>query len=182
MEYLIGTRDSATSVFADTTTVLPCDGTVHSADLSFGELNWHDVFVRADRKTDWHLLVTVEPPPIATARDETGWKLSTDAGPRYNFSDSTESLVGGAGEASATIRIVVTCLGGTDITVTVNSNSVATEPPLQSYTVPCNAAAPTTVTETVELPNGSYDVEIGPHGRMWYATTVQREIAASHAP
>jgi hypothetical protein len=145
-------------------------------------LNWHDVFVRADRQTDWHLLVTVEPPPIATAPDEPGWKLSTNEGPVYTFSDIGRDFVGGARLGPREIRIVVTCLGGTDVAVDVMSGSSDASPPIRSFTVPCAADTPNTVAETVAVPEGQYDVATSPHGRMWFAATVQEQAGASATP
>jgi hypothetical protein len=182
MAWLIGAQDSRITVFVDTTTIVPCDGRVHAADLSFGEMNWQDVFVLANPATDWHLLVTVQPPPISTAPEEPGWTLSTDAGPIYTFADTAWGLVGDAHRESTRIRVIVTCLGGTSVDVAVTSNLVQGSPPFRSYSVPCQADAPTTSTEVITAPDGSWDVETTMHGRMWFAATVQQEVGASQAP
>jgi hypothetical protein len=124
----------------------------------------------------------VQPPPIATAPDEPGWKLSTDAGPIYTFTDTGWGLVGDAHQETARIRIVVTCLGGVGVGVVVKSNKADGSPPFRSYSVPRHADAPTTSTEVVTAPDGSWDVETQPHGRMWFAATVQQDVGASQAP
>jgi hypothetical protein len=175
MEWLVGVRDSSKSVVADTTTVVPCDGRVHAADLHLGELNWHDVFVRAGARTDWHLLVTVQPPPISTAPDVPGWRLSTNAGPIYTFSDIGWDLVGAARPGPREVRIVVTCLGGTEVGVEVMSGSSDVNPPIDTFTAPCAADTVKTVTETVTVPEGQYLVATHPHGRMWFSATVQEQ-------
>ena len=181
ISWLLGESDSAGNVVPETTVIVPCDGGLHEADLTFGELHPGDVFVTPAAGASWNLIVTGESSPLASSLDSPEWTASTSNGGTFNPAELAWSFSGDIPSDQSQIRVVVSCegAGSVDVVVTPGQES---DPPVQSWNVRCVDQLTTTVPTEVTLPGHTYLVETQPHGQMWIEAAVQQRVTASSAP
>ena len=184
IRYLFGSRaqDGPLAIEATSTTAVACDGAVHADDLGLAERNGAQIFVVADPRVVWRVMVAAEIPPVSIARNDATWTMREAIGPTVELADNYSlSLSSGLEGKERDIRVVISCLGGTGVEVTVHDLD-PTKPAVGSFHVDCSGPDPTTVAKTFTLHHPEYIVEVQPTGEMWLAATVQGRVPASPAP
>jgi hypothetical protein len=99
-------------------------------------------------------------------------------GPTVELGDTSYSLSSGLEGKERDIRVVVTCLGGTGVDVTVHDVDTS-QPAVGSFHVDCRGPDATTIAKVFTLRHPEYIVEFQPRGEMWLAGTVQGRLPAS---
>ena len=182
LRYLFGSRaqDGSLAIDATLATDVACDGAVHVDDLGLALRNGGQIFVLADPQVVWRVMVASEIPPVAIARDDATWGMREAIGPTVQISNYPLSLSSALDGKQRDIRVVITCLGGTGVDVTVHDVDT-TQPAVGSLHVDCGRD-PTTVSKIFTLRHPAYIVEVTPAGEMWLAATVQGRLRASPTP
>jgi hypothetical protein len=183
IRYVFGSRaqDGSTVIDATSTTAVACDGAVHTDDLGLTERNGSQIFVLADPRIAWRVMVASDIPPIALAANDATWGMREAIGPTVEFADTPYSLSSALEGKERDIKVVVTCFGGTSVDVTVHDVDT-TQPAVGSFHVDCSGSVPTTTAKVFTLGRPEYIVEVQPRGEMWLVATVQGRIPASPAP
>jgi hypothetical protein len=183
VRYLFGSRaqDGPGGINASSTTAVACDGAMHTDDLGLTERNGAQIYVLADPRVVWRVMVASEIPPVSVAADDTRWAMREATGPTVQLADRSYSMSSGLEGAERDIRVVVSCLGGTGVEVTVYDIDTA-QTAVGSFHVACGGSDPVTVAKTFTLRHPGYIVEVQPTGEMWLAATVQGRVPASPAP
>lgn len=183
VRFLFGSRaqDGSLAIDATSTTAVACDGAVHADDLGLVERNGAQIFVVADPRVVWRVMVASETPPVSTTADDATWGQHEAIGPTLDLAATSYSMSSALEGKERDIRIVISCLGGTGVDVTVHDLDT-TLPPVGSFHVDCGGSNPTTAAKIVKLRHPEYIVEVAPTGEMWLAATVQGRIPASPTP
>jgi hypothetical protein len=183
IRYAFGSRGDGGSIAIDATltTDVACDGAVHVDDLGLVLREGAQIFVVADPRVVWRVMVASETPPVSTAKDDATWSLREAIGPTVQFANYPISLSSGLEGKERDIRVVVTCLGGTAVDVTVHDVDT-TQPDVGSLHVDCSGPDPITVAKIFTLRHPDYIVEVVPTGEMWLAATVQGRLRATPTP
>jgi hypothetical protein len=180
VRYVLGSRsgDGSLAIDAYVTTAVACDGTVQVDDLGLTERNGAQVFVIADPRVVWRVMVASDLPPVALAANDATWGMREAIGPTVELGDTSYSLSSGLEGKERDIRVVVTCLGGTGVDVTVHDVDTS-QPAVGSFHVDCRGPDATTIAKVFTLRHPEYIVEFQPRGEMWLAGTVQGRLPAS---
>ena len=150
---------------ARTTTVVDCDGRVHSVVLGIPEPGGSRVYIAADLDTRWSILTSAEAPPVAIVDEQPGFQLSSGAGPDLSFSTTTMSFTGPGVEGGGQVLIVMDCAGSGSLEITIDLGAVAGER-LESFVADCAEGGAVTgqtfttdasyVTVTFPMPAGTW--------------------------
>lgn len=153
-----------------TTTVVPCDGAVHTARLAIGELFGSQLFVRPDTGASWHILVTDAHLPIALASAPAGWLPSSGIGPSYVTRPEPHGVSLVAHEKSGPVLLVISCLGSGTISGTVDTGLVEGRKtvPFQGSCTPDGA----TFSDTYQVDGANVDVSYTAPPRSYVAISV----------
>jgi hypothetical protein len=182
LRYLFGSQaqDGSLAIDATVVTAVACDGAVHIDDLGLALRNGGQIFVVADPEVVWRVMVASEIPPVAIAKDDATWGMREAIGPTVQLFNYPLSVSSGLEGKERDIRVVVTCLGGTSVDVSVHDVDT-TQPAVGSLHVDCGPD-PTTVAKVFTLRHPAYIVEVTPTGEMWLAATVQGRLRATPTP
>ncbi len=162
-------------------TEVECDGAAHADVVSIAMTHGTSLYVLAEDRVAWHVVVTGEVPPITVAPDGSGWQTEVSVSPRLDFEGIGGGLVGG-GAAGQEIRVTITCLGGTGVDITVHRPSSPPDATFATFQATCVFDQPRTTTMIVLVPEAQYLVDYHPQGKMWIAVTVQKRVPGSPAP
>jgi hypothetical protein len=171
-----GTSDDG-RILDNVATVVECDGETHVDAINLALPHGAQMFVTADARTVWQVVVRGQTPPVQLDWRSDGWQLVTGMGPDLNFKGTGTSMSNGLTGTNHEIRVVVSCLGRGGVDVTVRS--VAGEERIATFQVACDASAPMTVRKRVHVSGSAYTVEAKPSGKMWIAVAVQEPEAAT---
>ncbi len=177
-----GTSDDGTiDVFSET--AVECDGVSHADTIGIAAPSGAQVFVTVADGTRWFATVSADAPPIDLAPGDSQWQMVIGSGPDLDYDGQEVGLSGLTSSAANTeIRVVVTCLGGGYIDITVQDPTVENPPTLGSFRAECRADAPSTTSQIVQIRSQAFVVVHDPSAKMWKAITVQERVAASPAP
>jgi hypothetical protein len=182
LSYTFGQSGGETGFVSYVTTQVPCDGAIHEGRFDIPLPNGAMVFVATDDRDAWSLLVTTEAPPVSMAPNEGGWTMSMAIGPTLEFDPHSFSLNSAVGGPVHEIRVVVSCLGGHSVAVTVASSKTQVYTSVGSFTVSCEPSQVSTSSKIFRLPAATFEVTAQPDSKMWLAVTVQERAAAGEAP
>ena len=158
------------------TNVVECDGRPSTDTLALPLPGGANVYVTADPRDAWQILVTGGTPPITTAPDGDGWQMHVAGGPDLEFEPSEFGFSSALEGDDRDINVVVTCLGGSKVDVRIELPSAEATRTFDTFVADCNATDPTTTAKTVHLPSAAFTVVSAWDAKMWIAVTVQQRV------
>jgi hypothetical protein len=165
----------AGEVLVNVATTVECDGGTHLDVVRFPFVIGADVWISAPTGTAWRIAAAFEDPPIDTAPDGDGWTIGIGLGPNLWLSPQDPVDVGQMSFKTASrVRIVVTCLGGSGVDVSLRDLDSGAE---TTGTAACVAGSPTTTIIPVEAPGRRFELRTTRDGAMWLAVNLQQEKA-----
>ena len=108
------------------------------------------------------------PAGLRSRRDDAIWGMREADGPTSTWTSHPYSVASGPEGKERDIRVVVTCLGGTSVDVTVRDVDTS-QPAVGSLHVDCRGPDATTIAKVFTLRHPEYIVEVQPRGEMWLA-------------
>ena len=158
-----------------TTTQIPCDGTLHRAQLDLAQPFGTRLYVAAEAEAIVSLMVSAEEPPVALVRELPGWQLSAGAGPDLAFDTGTQAFTGPGVDGGGPILIAVSCAGTGTIEVTVRLHHAAvgqvTEDEFAQFDAPCEPEGATT-SQSFAAADDYVDVEYATTAGTWSAVSI----------
>jgi hypothetical protein len=161
-------------LIGQTTTQLPCDGTLHHTLLDLAQPFGSRMYVAAEAGAIVSLMVSGERPPIDLVRELPGWQLSAGAGPDLAF-DRTQAFIGPGVEGGGPVLIAVSCAGaGTiDVLVTLKhgTEGQVSETEHAEFDAQCEPEGATT-SQGFAAADAYVDVEFTAPAGTWVAVSI----------
>ena len=156
-------------------TTAECDGGTHVDIVRFPFVIGADVWISAPTGTAWRIAAAFEDPPIHTAPDGDGWTTGIGLGPNlWLYPQDPVDVSQMSFKTASRVRIVVTCLGGSAVDVSLRNLDTGLE---TTGTAACVVGSATTTIIPVEAAGRRFELRTTRDGAMWLAVNVQQEKA-----
>lgn len=164
-------------------TQVECDGAPHTDELELPLIEGGRLFVTADDRDAWRILVTSTAPPIAIAPNGNGWTLSAASGPDWLTGETSAVSLPGPDDGGRA-RVTISCFGDGTVTGTIFVGPREGDP-VDPFTLDCSIEHINGVVlvRTYAKAGPAIDVVYDLHGiPAWVAITVQVRAPASPPP
>lgn len=158
-----------------TATQIPCDGTLHHAELRLARPLGTRLYVAADAGATVSLMVRGEQPPVGLVQEQPGWQLSAGTGPNLAFDAHTQAFTGPGVEGGGPVLIAVSCAGTASIEVSVRLHRAAGQPVTEEVSAQFDARCDpdgATTSESFASADEYVDVEYTTTAGTWVAVSI----------